>query len=93
MAVVGYTNAGKSSLINALTHSHELVGNALFATLIAAVRGSVTSTGRLFAYTDTVRSSATCLPSLIEAFKSAQEIADAQAIVHLVDASTVDPSG
>lgn len=93
VAVVGYTNAGKSSLINALTHSHELVGNALFATLDTAVRGSVTSTGRLFAYTDTVGFVSDLPTQLVEAFKSTlEEIADAQAIVHVVDASTVDPS-
>lgn len=92
-AVVGYTNAGKSSLINALTRSHELVGNALFATLDTAVRGSTTSTGRVFAYTDTVGFVSDLPTQLVEAFKSTlEEIADAHVIVHVVDASTVDPS-
>ncbi len=93
VAVVGYTNAGKSSLINALTRSHELVGNALFATLDTAVRGSSTSTGRLFAYTDTVGFVSDLPTQLVEAFKSTlEEIADAQVILHVVDASTIDPA-
>lgn len=93
VAVVGYTNAGKSSLINALTNSHELVGNALFATLDTAVRGSSTSTGRLFAYTDTVGFVSDLPTQLVEAFKSTlEEIADASVILHVVDGSTVDPS-
>ena len=93
VAVVGYTNAGKSSLTNALTRSHELVGNALFATLDTAVRGSATSTGRLFAYTDTVGFVRDLPTQLVEAFRSTlEEIGNAQVILHVVDASTVDPS-
>ena len=54
VAVVGYTNAGKSSLTNRLTGSAELVENALFATLDTAVRRAKAKDGRLYAYVDTV---------------------------------------
>ncbi|MEE1324296.1 MAG: GTPase HflX, partial [Bifidobacteriaceae bacterium] len=92
VSVVGYTNAGKSSLTNAVARSHELVGNALFATLDTAVRGAKTSTGRLFAYADTVGFIRGLPTQLVEAFKSTlEEIADSNLILHVVDASYEDP--
>lgn len=92
VSVVGYTNAGKSSLTNAVARSHELVGNALFATLDTAVRGAKTSTGRLFAYADTVGFIRGLPTQLVEAFKSTlEEIADSSLVLHVVDASYEDP--
>ena len=92
VSVVGYTNAGKSSLTNAVARSHELVGNALFATLDTAVRGAKTSTGRLFAYADTVGFIRGLPTQLVEAFKSTlEEIADSNLILHVVDASYENP--
>ncbi len=88
IAVVGYTNAGKSSLTNRLTGSTELVENALFATLDTAVRRTQTRDGRLYAYVDTVGFVRRLPTNLVEAFKSTlEEIADADLIVHVVDAS------
>ena len=92
IAVVGYTNAGKSSLTNRLTGSTELVENALFATLDTAVRRTQTRDGRLYAYVDTVGFVRRLPTNLVEAFKSTlEEIADADLIVHVVDASHPDP--
>ena len=92
VAVVGYTNAGKSSLINRLTGSSELVENALFATLDTAVRSAKTSQGRLYAYVDTVGFVRRLPTQLIEAFKSTlEEVVEADLIVHVVDASHAEP--
>lgn len=92
VAVVGYTNAGKSSLVNRLTNSGELVGNALFATLDTAVRRAKASDGRLYAYVDTVGFVRRLPTQLVEAFKSTlEEIGEADVILHVVDASTTDP--
>ncbi len=92
VAVVGYTNAGKSSLINRLTGSAELVENALFATLDTAVRGTKTAEGRNFTYVDTVGFVRKLPTQLVEAFKSTlEEVAQSHVIVHVVDASHPDP--
>lgn len=92
VAVVGYTNAGKSSLTNRLTGSAELVENALFATLDTAVRRAKAKDGRLYAYVDTVGFVRRLPTQLIEAFKSTlEEVADADLIVHVVDGSHPDP--
>lgn len=92
IAVVGYTNAGKSSLTNRLTGSTELVENALFATLDTAVRRAKTKDGRLYAYVDTVGFVRKLPTNLVEAFRSTlEEIADADLIVHVVDAPHPDP--
>lgn len=92
VAVIGYTNAGKSSLTNRLTRSQELVENALFATLDTAVRRTSTRTGRLFAYVDTVGFVRDLPTQLVEAFKSTlEEIADSDLILHVVDASYANP--
>ena len=92
IAVVGYTNAGKSSLTNRLTGSTELVENALFATLDTAVRRAKAKDGRLYAYVDTVGFVRRLPTQLIEAFKSTlEEVADADLIVHVVDGSHPDP--
>ena len=92
VAVVGYTNAGKSSLTNRLTGSKELVENALFATLDTAVRRASAKDGRQYAYVDTVGFVRRLPTQLVEAFKSTlEEVADADVIVHVVDASHPDP--
>ncbi|WP_137656251.1 GTPase HflX [Bifidobacterium moukalabense] len=92
VAVVGYTNAGKSSLTNRLTGSSELVENALFATLDTAVRRARAKDGRLYAYVDTVGFVRRLPTQLVEAFKSTlEEVAEADLIVHVVDGSHPDP--
>jgi GTPase len=92
VAVVGYTNAGKSSLVNRLTGSGELVENALFATLDTAVRRAKAHDGRFYAYVDTVGFVRSLPTQLVEAFKSTlEEVAGADVIMHVVDASTADP--
>ena len=92
IAVVGYTNAGKSSLTNRLTGSSELVENALFATLDTAVRRAKTRDGCLYAYVDTVGFVRRLPTQLVEAFKSTlEEVAEADVILHVVDGSHPDP--
>ncbi|PLS31589.1 GTP-binding protein [Bifidobacterium margollesii] len=92
VAVVGYTNAGKSSLTNRLTGSEELVGNALFATLDTAVRRTKSANGRIYTYVDTVGFVRRLPTQLVEAFKSTlEEVGEADVILHVVDASHPDP--
>lgn len=94
VAIVGYTNAGKSSLLNALTGAGVLVENALFATLDATVRRTQTSTGREFTLTDTVGFVRNLPHQLVEAFRSTlEEVAEADVIVHVVDGAHPDPLG
>jgi GTP-binding protein HflX len=94
VAIVGYTNAGKSSLLNALTNAGVLVENALFATLDPTVRQAQTSDGRIYTLTDTVGFVRHLPHQLIDAFKSTlEEVEDAHLIVHVVDGSHSDPFG
>ncbi len=94
VAIVGYTNAGKSSLLNRLTDSGVLVQNQLFATLDPTVRRAQTEDGRLYTLTDTVGFVRALPHQLVEAFRSTmEEVADASLIVHVVDASHPDPLG
>ena len=93
VAITGYTNAGKSSLLNRITSAGVLVENALFATLDATVRRSVTADGRLFTLADTVGFVRHLPHQLVEAFRSTlEEVGRADVIVHVVDASHPDPS-
>ncbi|WP_308468409.1 GTPase HflX [Rathayibacter soli] len=93
VAIAGYTNAGKSSLLNRITNAGVLVENALFATLDATVRKSVTADGRLYTLTDTVGFVRNLPHQLVEAFRSTlEEVADADLIVHVVDGSHPDPA-
>lgn len=93
VAIAGYTNAGKSSLLNRITGAGVLVENQLFATLDATVRRSVTPDGRLYTLTDTVGFVRNLPHQLVEAFRSTlEEVADADLIVHVVDASHPDPA-
>ena len=92
VAIAGYTNAGKSSLLNRLTDSGVLVENALFATLDPTVRKSSTSDGRVYTLTDTVGFVRHLPHQLIDAFKSTlEEVSGADVIVHVVDGSHSDP--
>jgi len=92
VAIVGYTNAGKSSLLNRITSAGVLVDNSLFATLDATVRKSTTEDGRLYTLTDTVGFVRNLPHQLVEAFRSTlEEVADADVVVHVVDASHPDP--
>ena len=93
VAIAGYTNAGKSSLLNRLTSAGVLVQNALFATLDPTVRHSKTPDGREYTLTDTVGFVRNLPHQLVEAFRSTlEEISDADLVLHVVDASHPDPA-
>lgn len=93
VTITGYTNAGKSSLLNRITKAGALVENSLFATLDTAVRKTETDDGRLYTLTDTVGFVRNLPHQLVEAFRSTlEEVADADVIVHVVDASHPDPA-
>lgn len=94
VAIAGYTNAGKSSLLNRLTKAGVLVENALFATLDPTVRKHETEDGREYTLADTVGFVRNLPHQLVEAFRSTlEEIADADLILHVVDATDPDPLG
>lgn len=94
VAIAGYTNAGKSSLMNQITNAGVLVENALFATLDPTVRQAKSSDGRIYTLADTVGFVRHLPHQLIEAFKSTlEEVAAADLIVHVVDGSDPDPRG
>ncbi len=93
VAIVGYTNAGKSSLLNRVTRAGALVENALFATLDTAVRRTETADGRTYTLVDTVGFVRNLPHELVEAFRSTlEEVGRADVIVHVVDASHPDPA-
>ena len=92
VAIAGYTNAGKSSLLNRLTGAGVLVEDALFATLDPTVRRAETPDGRPFTLTDTVGFVRHLPHQLVEAFRSTlEEVSGADLILHVVDASDADP--
>jgi GTPase len=92
VAIAGYTNAGKSSLLNRLTGAHVLVDDSLFATLDPAVRRARTPAGRAFTLTDTVGFVRHLPHQLVDAFRSTlEEVTDADLILHVVDGSDADP--
>lgn len=94
VAIAGYTNAGKSSLLNRLTGAGVLVENALFATLDPTVRRAQTDDGRPYTLADTVGFVRSLPTQLIEAFRSTlEEVADADLLLHVVDGSHPDPEG
>ena len=94
VAIVGYTNAGKSSLLNRLTRAGVLVENALFATLDPTTRRTTTSDGRVYTLTDTVGFVRHLPHDLVEAFASTlEETAMADVLLHVVDAADPDPVG
>nr|WP_242676360.1 GTPase HflX [Streptosporangium minutum] len=92
VAIAGYTNAGKSSLLNRLTGAGVLVEDSLFATLDPTVRRAHTPEGRLFTLADTVGFVRHLPHQLVEAFRSTlEEVGDADLILHVVDGSHPDP--
>jgi GTP-binding protein HflX len=92
VAIAGYTNAGKSSLLNRLTGAGVLVEDALFATLDPTVRRTKTDDGRGYTLTDTVGFVRHLPHQLVEAFRSTlEEVAESDLIVHVVDGSHPDP--
>ena len=94
MVLAGYTNAGKSSLLNRLTGAGVLVEDALFATLDPTVRRSRTPEGREYTLADTVGFVRHLPHQLVEAFRSTlEEVADSDLVLHVVDGSDADPEG
>ena len=94
VAIAGYTNAGKSSLLNRLTDAGVLVENALFATLDPTTRRTTTADGRVYTLSDTVGFVRHLPHQLVEAFRSTlEEVSDADLIVHVVDGAHPDPQG
>ncbi len=94
VAIVGYTNAGKSSLLNRLTGAGVLVEDALFATLDPTTRRTSTTDGRIYTLTDTVGFVRHLPHELIEAFASTlEESVQSDLLLHVVDASDADPVG
>ncbi|PFG38429.1 GTP-binding protein HflX [Georgenia soli] len=94
VAIVGYTNAGKSSLLNRLTGAGVLVQNQLFATLDPTVRRATTPDGRVYTLADTVGFVRSLPTELVEAFRSTlEEAGEADLLLHVVDAAHPDPEG
>lgn len=92
VAIAGYTNAGKSSLMNRMTNAGVLVENALFATLDPTTRKAKSPGGREFTISDTVGFVRHLPHQLVEAFRSTlEEINDADVVLHVVDASDDAP--
>ncbi len=94
VAIAGYTNAGKSSILNRITGAGVLVENQLFATLDPTVRRAETADGREYTLVDTVGFVRSLPHQLVEAFRSTlEEVADADLLLHVVDGSHPDPEG
>jgi len=92
VSIAGYTNAGKSSLLNRLTRADVLVQDALFATLDPTTRRSRTDDGRVYTLTDTVGFVRHLPHQLVESFRSTlEEIADADLVLHVIDGSDSAP--
>lgn len=96
VAIVGYTNAGKSTLINALTNAEVYTADQLFATLDPTTRrlsitDFVTGESQTILLTDTVGFIHSLPPSLVDAFRATlEEVTEADALLHLVDLSHPD---
>jgi GTP-binding protein HflX len=94
VAIAGYTNAGKSSLLNRLTSAGVLVEDALFATLDPTTRRTAAEDGRVFTLSDTVGFVRHLPHHIVEAFRSTlEEVAYADLVVHVVDGAHPDPEG
>ncbi|GIE27197.1 GTPase HflX [Actinoplanes italicus] len=94
VAIAGYTNAGKSSLLNRLTSAGVLVEDALFATLDPTTRRTAAEDGRIFTLSDTVGFVRHLPHQIVEAFRSTlEEVAKADLLVHVVDGAHPDPEG
>jgi len=93
VAIAGYTNAGKSSLLNRITRAGVLVENALFATLDPTVRRTATPDGRPYTIADTVGFVRNLPHQLVEAFRSTlEEVAESDVVLHVVDGAHPDPA-
>ena len=94
VAIAGYTNAGKSSLLNRLTGAGVLVQNQLFATLDPTARRAETEDGRVYTLADTVGFVRALPHQLVEAFRSTlEEVGESDLLLHVVDGSHPDPEG
>ncbi len=94
VALVGYTNAGKSTLLNRLTEAEVLVEDRLFSTLDPTTRRLRLPGGEIVLLSDTVGFVRRLPHQLVESFRSTlEEVAHADLVVHLVDASDADPDG
>jgi GTP-binding protein HflX len=94
VSIAGYTNAGKSSLLNRLTSAGVLVEDSLFATLDPTTRRTTTADGRVYTMSDTVGFVRHLPHQLVEAFRSTlEEVADSDLILHVVDGAHPDPEG
>ena len=92
VAISGYTNAGKSSLLNRITGAGVLVEDALFATLDPTTRRAETADGRTYTLSDTVGFVRHLPHQLVEAFRSTlEEVAEADLVLHVVDGMHPDP--
>ena len=94
VTIVGYTNAGKSTLLNTLTDAGVLTEDRLFATLDPTTRRLALPGGEMVLLTDTVGFVRRLPHGLVEAFKSTLEVATtADYLIHVVDAAAPDPQG
>ena len=94
VSIVGYTNAGKSTLLNHLTHAGVLVENRLFATLDPTTRRLSLPGGEPVLLSDTVGFVKRLPHGLVESFKSTLEVAVlSDLVLHVVDSTSVDPQG
>jgi GTP-binding protein HflX len=94
VAIAGYTNAGKSSLLNRITSAGVLVEDALFATLDPTTRRAAAEDGRIYTLSDTVGFVRHLPHQIVEAFRSTlEEVAFADLVVHVVDGAHPDPEG
>ncbi len=94
VALIGYTNAGKSTLLNRLTSAEVLTEDRLFSTLDSTVRRSTLPTGRVILVSDTVGFVRRLPHHLIDAFRSTlEDVRQADLLLHVVDASDPDPLG
>jgi len=94
VSIVGYTNAGKSTLLNALTDADTLVEDQLFATLDSTVRRLELPDSRPIVIADTVGFVRRLPHGLVEAFRSTlAEASQSDLLVHVVDGTDEDPAG
>src|ERR1700760_2560526 len=92
VVIAGYTNAGKSSLLNRLTGAGVLVEDALFATLDPTTRRARATDGRIYTMSDTVGFVRRLPHQLVEAFRSTlEEVGQADLVIHVVDGAHPDP--
>ncbi len=91
-ALVGYTNAGKSTLFNRLTDAGVLVEDRLFATVDSTIRRTDLPSGRPMLVSDTVGFVRHLPHQLVEAFRSTlEEVAEADLLLHVIDGADADP--